>query len=74
MQQHRVELLHRWLSIHKPPELDPIVPRACRCHQRSGRGQPSASSQSDKEAMEIKSAHESNSTVLGGSFVGLREY
>ena len=54
-----------------PPELDPVAPRASRCHQRSGRVQhdaaqmctPSASSQSDKEAMEIKSAYECHSTV-----------
>ena len=60
-----------------PPELDPMVPRASRCHQRSGRVQhdaaqmlpPSASSHSDKEAMEIESAHECNSTVLS-CFIG----
>ena len=55
-----------------PPELDPMAPRACRCHQRSERVQhdaaqmiePSASSHSDSEAVEIESAHECHSTVL----------
>ena len=73
MPQHRVVRL----SIHMSPELDPMAPRARRCHQRSGRVQydavqvfqPSASSHSDKEVMEIKSAYECHSTVLS-CFIG----
>ena len=59
------------------PELEPMAPRACRCHQRSGRVQhdaaqmfeTSAGSESNEEAMEIKSAHECNSTMLS-CFIG----
>ena len=71
MPQHRVELLHRRLNIHVPPELDLMAPHACRCHQRSERVQhdatqmckPSASSHSDRAATEIESAHEFNSLL-----------